>query len=386
MTSYAPPSIDYFSGLQFNPNIYENTVVQGVSKLFGVLVTIVGTISTIITTPLFKVIQGATTTIETTELSTILKSTSYTDIISPNINLAPLGTWAGVSATVGYSQLYNPTQVLIYSNFFQVNTPLMEVNPASYGSSNGTIRFNTYPNDPSVTNSSITAIGGTATPNSGDIVVSANYTAFKNRYVLFDSAARGSNQIDLNFYTNPSSVGTVTSAIYASGGTSSLSGTINASCNTFTVAAPTVNVGNGNGDVTISGNSNVTLGSVTTNINSTFCNVLGNVVVYNQANGWRMWENSNAGSFVQYSASGNILTDTIPWNAILTTRFGFATAITLTLQVLNNYENTSFIVYNAGNANITLAASGGNRLFGPNLTRGGVNSLVIVPNLSLIHI
>jgi len=277
MASYAPPSIDYFSGLQFNPNLYENPLIQGISKLYGAAVSIIGTISTIITTPLFKVIQGATTTIETTELSTILRSTSYTDIISPNINLAPLGTWAGVSATVGYSQLYNPTQVLIFSNFFQVNTPLMEVNPASYGSSNGTINFNTYPTDPSVVNSSIYVTGGTATPLSGDIVVSANYTAFKNRFVLFDSASRASNQIDLNFYTNPSNAGVVTSAIYASGGTTSLSGTINASCNTFTVAAPTVNVGNGNGTVTISGVT-TTLTGTTTNLNSTTTNVSGNML------------------------------------------------------------------------------------------------------------
>jgi len=88
----------------------------------------------------------------------------------------------------------------------------------------------------------------------------------------------------------------------------------------------------GAGNLFLSGSSNITMDGLTTNINSTFCNVLGNVIVYNQANGWRMWENSNGGSFIQYSASGNILTDGIPWNAMITTRYCFATAITLTLQ------------------------------------------------------
>jgi len=77
MTAYAPPDIAYFSGLQFNPNIYENTLVQSVSKLYGALVTIVGTISTIITTPLFEVIQGSTTTLNMIEASTDFINTSY---------------------------------------------------------------------------------------------------------------------------------------------------------------------------------------------------------------------------------------------------------------------------------------------------------------------
>jgi hypothetical protein len=289
MTSYEPPTIDYFGGarpLQFNPNIYENglAVVSSISKLAGAFITILGTISTIITTPLFKVIQGATTTIEATELFTRLKSTSFTEIISPSIDLSPLGTWAGVSAAVGYSQLYNPTQVLIFSNFFQVNTPLMEVNPASYGSSNGTINFNTYPADPSVVNSSIYVTGGTATPLSGDIIVSANYTAFKNRYVLFDPAARGSNQIDLNFYTsaaNPTQVSAVMSV--SGGGAGFFQGTVATTAAAVNTTG-TTSIGLSSPTITCSGattnlnSTTTTLTGTTTNLNSAGTNVSGNML------------------------------------------------------------------------------------------------------------
>jgi hypothetical protein len=277
MASYAPPSIDYFSGLQFNPTLYDNPLLQGISKLYGAAVSIIGTISTIITTPLFKVIQGATTTIEATELSTILKNTSFTKIFSPNISLSPLGTWDGVTSQVGYTQLYNPTAVYIYSNFFQVNTPLMEVNPASYGSSNGTINFNTYPADPSVVNSSIYVTGGTATPLSGDIVLSANSTAFKNRYVLFDSASRASNQIDLNFYTsaaNPTQVSAVMSV--SGGGAGFFQGTVATTAAAVNTTG-TTSIGLSSPAITCSG-ATTNLNSTTTNLNSAGTNVSGNML------------------------------------------------------------------------------------------------------------
>ncbi len=83
MTAFEPPDFTYFTGLQFNPEIYENalTATSGVvSSVIGSLVTIIGTISTIITTPLFKVIQGVTTTIEATEAYTEFKNTVYSKI------------------------------------------------------------------------------------------------------------------------------------------------------------------------------------------------------------------------------------------------------------------------------------------------------------------
>lgn len=376
MASYAPPSIDYFSGLQFNPNLYENPLIQGISKLYGAAVSIIGTISTIITTPLFKVIQGATTTIETTELSTILRSTSYTDIISPNINLAPLGTWAGVSAAVGYSQLYNPTQVLIFSNFFQVNTPLMEVNPASYGSSNGTINFNTYPADPSVVNSSIYITGGTATPLSGDIVVSANYTAFKNRYVLFDPASRASNQIDLNFYTNPSNAGVVCSAISCTGGTAlPLDGTMDFNVRTMNnnavihnINSSTLSVGLNGGTISVPAALTVqTTGEIR------FTTTGGTYPLYTDAPILGITTTTGGGTITAAAWNG------IQYNSIYyfstTTTGTWSYVLPTTIRPGNRCR-----VMNLGTGNVNLSVAGGSaRMFGPGLLRTGNVSYTIGP-------
>jgi len=191
MASYAPPSIDYFSGLQFNPTLYENPLLQGISKLYGAAVSIIGTISTIITTPLFKVIQGATTTIEATELSTILKNTSFTQIISPNISLAPLGTWDGVTASSGYTQLYHPTIVYIYGPQMDINTPTTDISsryvefvPASAGQSTVDINFKTSAANPSVVSAAITCTGGTALPLAG--TMEFNVRTLNNNAVIYN--------------------------------------------------------------------------------------------------------------------------------------------------------------------------------------------------------
>lgn len=174
MTAYAPPDFTYFTGLQFNPEIYENTLVKGLNKLVGAAISIIGTISATITTPLFRVIQGATTTIEATELYTRLVSTSYTNIISPNINLSPLGTWAGVSTTLGYSQLYHPTVVYVYGPQMDINTTTTDISsryvefvPAAAGQSTVDLNFKTSAANDTVVSAAITCTGGTALPLAG---------------------------------------------------------------------------------------------------------------------------------------------------------------------------------------------------------------------------
>jgi hypothetical protein len=88
-----------------------------------------------------------------------------------------------------------------------------------------------FTNDASPTTStaSILVSGGTTT-NTGSINISSTSTTLNNRYVSFNPAIAGNNQVDLNFYTNTSNTSMVTSAIYASGGASVLGGNLNISC------------------------------------------------------------------------------------------------------------------------------------------------------------
>ena len=93
-----------------------------------------------------------------------------------------------------------------------------------------------------------------------------------------------------------------------------------------------------------------------------------------------MWSNVSTDSFQYLTASVTLNTDTIAWNTMFVTKFGFATAITVTLSQSRNFENTNFTIYNGGNAVITLATGSGARFFGPSMTRGGQASLNIAVN------
>ena len=70
----------------------------------------------------------------------------------------------------------------------------------------------------------------------------SNGFAMIARYITFNSASGGSSQIDLNFCTSTTNPSAVTSAIYASGGTTTLTGNISVKGNTFTSDTTTTNL------------------------------------------------------------------------------------------------------------------------------------------------
>jgi hypothetical protein len=250
---------------------------------------------------------------------------------------------------------------------------------ASGGNSQMNMYFYTNTSTPTTLTSSIVASGGT-TANTGDITLRGNLTSLTNRYVLFNSATGGSNQIDLNFYTYPSNPGVVTSAIYASGGTaSSLSGTINASCNTFTVAAPTLNLGNGNGTVDINGTS-INLDSTNTYLNS--------YMYINTANTSAIFLNLPTGS---YPVLANTPMTIIPATATTMTfsnitmgvtyyyAFNRTVAATISLSDTVSRDGNYVYVVNQSNFNVVISCASA-RLFGNSVTRGGVTTRTLTPN------
>jgi hypothetical protein len=189
MTSYAPPTIDYFSGLQFNPNIYENTVVQGVSKVFGALVTIIGTISAIITAPIIQLIgstsvevfsplfrhrlsSGGAIQLSITSTQSSLTNATSTTIFSPDTKINGSGTSA-VSTTIGNGVaggtllLNNVNSELRGSSLKVASTTA--VTPFDFN-------FFTSTTNPTVQSANIEVSGGNALTNQGTMSLEAAFT------------------------------------------------------------------------------------------------------------------------------------------------------------------------------------------------------------------
>ena len=325
MTAYAPPSYSYFSGLQFNPNINEQTKTSIGQRLYGGLVSIIGTISTIITTPLFQIIQGATTTLNMIEASTDFINTSYFKIQAPNIYLSPLGTWWGVSSTSTVTSLYNPTLVEMYSDTqCIIYAPTVSMKLAGTNTSDG-FNFCTNTSDASITTSSIVATGGT-TANTGTLTLTAGTAAI---------------------------TGTTTNL---SATTTTVSGT------TTNLSATTTNIGVAGGQTNLACATTLSSSDGTFFLNTGASNFLafpsttytlpvGNASVFNQ-----VWYTPYA------TAAGTTYTITFPTTTSTPIRDGCV-----------------FYIWNSGLGPIVCNVSGAN-FFGASLTRGGVSTLTIATN------
>lgn len=135
MTSYAPPSIDYFSGLQFNPNIYENPLVNTAYKLFGALVTIIGTISVIITAPLIRFNTGTLEIGNATPTSVNF----MTNPSLPNVSTSSIVASGGTTANTGTMTITNATLNLnssVGTDFNNTRVRLTGTSPL-YGDTSG---------------------------------------------------------------------------------------------------------------------------------------------------------------------------------------------------------------------------------------------------------
>jgi hypothetical protein len=93
MTAYAPPTINYFSGLQFNPKINE-VALSVFNTLYGGIINITGTIQANIVAPIIQ-----------------MTASNYFKITSPLIYFSPLGTWSAFTCSQTLTSFYNPALV-----------------------------------------------------------------------------------------------------------------------------------------------------------------------------------------------------------------------------------------------------------------------------------
>ena len=238
MTAYAPPSYSYFSGLQFNPNINEQSKTAIGQRLYGGLVSIIGTISTIITTPLFKIIQGATTTLNMIEASTDFMNTNYFQIQINGNSLLYL--------TTAFTNLLNGTEI-------NIGTP--NLNLATYGTGNYNMNFLTSIANPTVNSAQIIVSGGTATANAGTMEI--------------DVATMNNNAVIHNINSSTLNVGVAGGQTNISGTTLNMSSTTTAFPNNTSLTFFSTNGGYPFYD---SGNRYILVSSATTisNFTTTF--------------------------------------------------------------------------------------------------------------------
>jgi hypothetical protein len=327
MTSYAPPTIDYFSGLQFNPNIYENTLVTGVSKVFGVLVTIIGTISAIITAPIIQLIASTKVDIFTPQFQHRLSSSGAIQLF--------------ISSTL--SSLQNATQTTIFSPDTRINASGSSAVATTIG--NG-------------------VVGGT-------LLLNAESSDIRSRYVEFKPASAGLGQVDLNFKTSSANPTIVSSAISASGGTSTaFAGQMDINVRTMNNNAVIHNILSSTLTMSQAGGSTIVNGDLFGGGGSQGNTLFWSGDAYTQI------------AVPTSPATYDLSPASIPRFAVYSPPYLNATAFTIVLANLNNRDGCYFYIYNGGNATITVqhSTTGQAKLFGPGLTRGGTNSLTIGVN------
>jgi hypothetical protein len=276
----------------------------------------------------------------------------------------------------GRASLYSPAKTIIGNNLAESSTANTFSLITKLIGKDITIQGKSTSGSTSITNLA-TNIINTAT----DIINTATIGfAMVARYITFNSATGGSSQIDLNFCTYTPDPSVVTSAIYASGGTSSsLSGTINPSCNTFTVSAPTLNLGNGNGVVDING-TNINLDSTNTYLNS--------YMYINTPNTSAIFLNLASGSYpifanipmITFAATATTMTfSNITMGMTYYYAYTRTTAATITLSDTVARDGNYVYIINQANANVVISCASA-RIFGNSVTRGGVTSKTLTPN------
>jgi len=329
------------------------------------------------------------------QTSTVSQIKFRTNTADPTMDTCRIRASSGTIADRGRLSLYGGIVEWFSTNMTFWSTALTQSLLFDPTSTTGSVfinfRTSSSPSSTGVITASITGSGGT-TANSGTITNTANIITdtcsqsiinATNSHVITSpifailGATQGirinsdtSGEMSVLFRTNTASPTQTSSKIVGTGGTSTNGGTL-------TITAENQYMEGANFSINSTGIT--ALNSSATYITGTAW-AKGNILAQNTTSiPMTIWSNSNAGSFIQLTGNTNIDAVNIPWNAMLITRYNFATAITLTLVTASNYENTFFTIYNAGSANITLT-SPNNRIFGPSLLRGGVNTLTIGSN------
>lgn len=427
MTAFEPPDISYFSGLQFNPEIYENTLTESVtlpptptftsvsttnlftnniqrltagivnlfnspavSALFlggittqinlgnlliigssivgngtteigfgdGSIDVVVGALTLFLIgataiqlqTPLFKLIQGATTMIDCTETNFQMRSADGWSASAPLTQLKDETGQAAWYSQSTFTHIINAGKIALF-------TP--NINLQAFSASNiVNLNFNSSFVNDSVIASSIVATGGTATPLQGNITASANVFQLKTTNLTCNSTSIG-NPFDINFFTSTTNPSIQSANIEVSGG--------NATTNQGTM----------------------TLTSAITNLNAinTICNGIMNfndVVNYTLTSEIRVFAASgtyplysNAPQVILRNVAGGATVSLPAWSGIqYDSVFYFGSACTgtnaLTLSNTLRIGNKCRVMnLGTGAVNISIAA-GTARIFGNNISRGGI--------------
>ena len=360
MTSYAPPSYSYFSGLQFNPNIYEQTKTAIGQRLYGGLVTIIGTISTIITTPLFQIIQGATTTLNMIEASTDFINTSYFKIKAPNIYLSPLGTWAALTCNSSLTQLYNPTQLTVSSPGYTQTGTLAQLQATTTTITGDTANLSSYTTN---INGTLTSVSSPTTTISGTLIsLSAITTNVAGTTTNLTSPTTNISGSLLTAVSTPTT--TIT------GTTTNLSATTtNVSGTTTNITSTTTNIGG----TTLNMNSTTTAFPDTTSL--TFFSTNGGYPFYDSGN-----------RYILVSGATTISNFTTTFDTIFVVPYTNGTTFQISLAGAAGNVNSgnSFRIFNNGSVAITIATSNStSRFVGAPIARVGAASYSLASNASV---
>jgi hypothetical protein len=154
---------------------------------------------------------------------------------SINIDINKNNVFKNLSTNIAGGNInLNSTTTNLNSTTTNLNSTTTNLNSTTTNLNSTTTNLNS-----TTTNLNSTTINSIAT----DIINTvSNGFAMIARYITFNSASGGSSQIDLNFCTSTTNPSAVTSAIYASGGTTTLTGNISVKGNTFTSDTTTTNL------------------------------------------------------------------------------------------------------------------------------------------------
>jgi len=322
MTAFEPPDFTYFTGLQFNPEIYENTLTSVAYKLMGALVSIIGSISVILTAPIIQLIASTRVDIFTPQFQHRLSSSGAILLF--------------IDSTL--SSLTNAVRTTIFSPDTRVNASGTSAVSTTIG--NG-------------------IAGGTLLLNNVASELRGSSLKCDSSYAVVP--------FDFNFFTSTSNPTIQSANIEVSGGGAVSNG------GTITVASA----------LTTLGSTTTTISGTTTNLNSTTTNC--NTILSIPAAG-SLIGTTSGGTMVLFDGDTTNSTglttipspnpSTAPTGTTIIINFGKAAATNMTLSGIVR-DGWFFYLVNQGLATCTVTFSQAS-IFGPDVARGGVATCSIL--------
>lgn len=264
MTAFEPPDFTYFSGLQFNPEIYENDLTETVTLPPSPTFTSVST--PILYTNSIQRLTASIINLFNSPIVTAIYLGGFSTFVYFG-NLAVIaGTIAGNGAVseIGFGDGTTDVVVnglvlyLIADTMIQLQTPILNIlTPSIFLKSTSAsdvvnLNFNSSFSNSSVIASSIVATGGSATALQGTLTANANIVRLNTPACRCISTT--SSLFTFAFFTSTTSTSTRSASILVSGG--------NASTDQGTMAINAKNIDMGDAGGTI----DLTTGTMTTTV------------------------------------------------------------------------------------------------------------------------